>query len=128
MLADMHVGAVIAVTDLDRAREFYEGRLGLTGEATPGGWLLRGDGGSVAYLLPGISDAGSASWPVASFRVDDVRATVRDLRAHGVSFLGPDDLPFTLDADGISADTSGLRVAWFRDPDGSVLTVFSGPE
>ena len=82
----------------------------------------------MAYLLPGISDAGSASWPVASFRVDDVRATVRDLRAHGVSFLGPDDLPFTLDADGISADTSGLRVAWFRDPDGSVLTVFSGPE
>ena len=127
MLADMHVGAVIAVTDLDRAREFYEGRLGLIGEATPGGWLLRGDGRSVAYLLPGISDAGSASWPVASFRVDDVRATVRDLRAHGVSFLGPDDLPFTLDADGISADTSGLEVAWLRDPDGSVLTVFSAP-
>ena len=127
MLADMHVGAVIAVTDLDRAREFYEGRLGLTGEATPGGWLLRGDGGSVAYLLPGISDAGSASWPVASFHVDDIRATVRDLRARGVSFLGPDDLPFTLDADGISADTSGLEVAWLRDPDGSVLTVFSAP-
>ena len=127
MLADMHVGAVIAVTDLARAREFYEGRLGLIGEATPGGWLLRGDGGSVAYLLPGISDAGSASWPVASFHVDDIRATVRDLRARGVSFLGPDDLPFTLDADGISADTSGLEVAWLRDPDGSVLTVFSAP-
>jgi catechol 2,3-dioxygenase-like lactoylglutathione lyase family enzyme len=117
MLAGMHVGAVIAVTDLDRAREFYEGQLGLAGEATPGGWLVRGDGGSVAYLLPGISDAGSASWPVAS--VDDVRATVRSLRARGVSFLGPGDLPFALDADGISADTSGLQVAWLRDPDGS---------
>jgi catechol 2,3-dioxygenase-like lactoylglutathione lyase family enzyme len=118
---------VIAVTDLDRARAFYEGQLGLTGESTPGGWLVRGDGGSVAYLLPGISDAGSASWPVASFRVDDARATVRELRARGVGFLGPDDLPFQLDADGISADTSGLLVAWLRDPDGSVLTVFSSP-
>ncbi len=123
----MHVGAVIAVTDLDRARDFYEGKLGLTGEPTPGGWLLRGDGGSVAYLLPGISDAGSASWPVASFRVDDVRAAVRELRSRGVGFLGPGDLPFSLDADGISADTSGLQVAWLRDPDGSVLTVFTGP-
>ena len=120
----MHVGAVIAVTDLDRARQFYEGQLGLTGESTPGGWLLRADGDSVAYLLPGITDAGSASWPVASFRVADIRATVRDLRSRGVEFLGPDDLPFTLDADGISADTSGLAVAWLRDPDGSVLTVF----
>ena len=83
----MHVGAVIAVTDLDRAREFYEGKLGLAGAATPGGWLVR-----------------------------------------GVGFLGPDDLPFTLDADGISADTSGLHVAWLRDPDGSVLTIFTAPE
>jgi catechol 2,3-dioxygenase-like lactoylglutathione lyase family enzyme len=124
----MHVGAVIAVTELDRAREFYEGKLGLTGAPTPGGWLVRGDGGSVAYLLPGIADAGSASWPVASFRVDDVRATVRALRSRGVGFLGPDDLPFTLDADGISADTSGLEVAWLRDPDGSVLTIFTAPE
>jgi hypothetical protein len=57
-----------------------------------------------------------------------VRATVRNLRARGVRFFGPDDLPFTLDADGISADTSGLAVAWLRDPDGSVLTVFSAPE
>jgi catechol 2,3-dioxygenase-like lactoylglutathione lyase family enzyme len=124
----MHVGAVIAVTELDRAREFYEGKLGLAGAATPGGWVVRGDGGSVAYLLPGIPGAGSASWPVASFRVDDVRATVRELRARGVGFLGPDDLPFNLDADGISADTSGLEIAWLRDPDGSVLTVFTAPE
>ncbi|MEP6954400.1 MAG: hypothetical protein ABI950_10100 [Solirubrobacteraceae bacterium] len=39
-------------------------------------------------------------------------------------FLGPDDLPFALDEDGISADADGIRVAWLRDPDGSVLTVF----
>ena len=121
----MHIGPVIAVRDLDRAREFYEGKLGLTGEPTPGGWLLHGTDGTVIYLLPGISDAGSASWPVASFRVSDVRASVRDFRSRGVTFLGRDELPFALDDDGISADTPGLLVAWMRDPDGSVLTVFS---
>jgi catechol 2,3-dioxygenase-like lactoylglutathione lyase family enzyme len=121
----LHVGPVLAVTDLDRAREFYEDKLGLAGEETPGGWIVQGDEGTVAYLLPGIEDAGSASWPVASFRVDDVRSKVRELRSRGVEFLGPDDLPFELDEDGISSDTQGLQVAWMRDPDGSILTVFS---
>ena len=121
----MHVGPIIAVRELDRAREFYEGGLGLTGEPTPGGWLLRAGDGTVIYLLAGFSDAGTASWPVASFRVADVRSTVRTLRSRGVPFLGPAELPFEVDDDGISADTAGVRVAWMRDPDGSVLTVFS---
>lgn len=121
----MHVGPVIAVTDLARARQFYEGMLGLAGEEAPGGWLVRGEGGTVTYLLADIPEAGSTSWPVASFRVDDVHATVRMLRSRGVNFLGADDLPFALDADGVSSDTPGMQVAWMRDPDGSVLTVFS---
>ncbi|QWF85059.1 VOC family protein [Amycolatopsis sp. CA-230715] len=121
----MHIGPVIAVTDLDRAREFYEEKLGLAGEEAPGGWLLRGSEGTVIYLLASVSDAGSPSWPVASIRVDDANETVRTLRSRGVPFLGKDDLPFALDEDGVSADTSGIRVAWMRDPDGSVLTIFS---
>lgn len=122
--ASMHLGPVIAVTDLDRARAFYEGMLGLDGAATPGGWSVRADEGTVAYLLADVTDAGSASWPIASFRVDDVRSTVRTLRDRGVPFLGADDLPFALDEDGISV-TDDMQVAWMRDPDGSVLTVFT---
>lgn len=121
----MHIGPVIAVTDLKRARDFYEDQLGLEGAPTPGGWIVRGVDGTVCYLLPDIADAGTASWPLASFRVDDVRTTVRALRSRGVDFLGADDLPFVLDADGISSEQQGLKVAWMRDPDGSVLTVFS---
>lgn len=121
---EMHVGPVIAVGDLRRARDFYEGALGLVGAETPGGWTVRGDEGTVIYLLPDVPDAGSASWPVASFRVDDVRATARALRGRGVPFLGPDDLPFDLDDDGISVSPQ-MSVAWIRDPDGSVLTLFS---
>lgn len=121
----LHVGPVLAVGDLDRARGFYEDQLGLRGEATPGGWALHADQGTVAYLLAGDPNAGSATWPVASFRVSDVHATVRLLRDRGVTFLGTDDLPFDLDDDDVSVDQSGMQVAWMRDPDGNVLTVFS---
>jgi len=119
----MHVGPIIAVTDLATALQFYEQALGLDGHETPGGWVVGADDGTVIYLLPGVADAGSASWPVASFRVTDVREKVRDLRSRGVPFLTADDIPFDLDDDGISV-TDDLRVAWMRDPDGSILTVF----
>src|SRR5450755_4415154 len=75
-LSGGHVGPVIAVSELPRARRFYEGQLGLSGEAVPGGWMLRTQSGTVCYLLAEIPDAGSASWPVASFSVQDLRATV----------------------------------------------------
>ena len=106
--ASMHAAAIVAVTDLDRARAFYEGQLGLEGSASAGGgWTLAADHGTVVDLLPGVNDAGSASWPVATFLVDDATAVVRDLRSRGVPFLGPDDIPFSLDTDGVSTDDSG---------------------
>lgn len=124
--ASFHIAPIIAVTDLDRARAFYEGLLGLEGSAAPGGgWVLAGDHGTWLNLLSGVEDAGSASWPVATIRVDDVRAVVRELRDRGVPFLCSDDLPFELDTDGVSVGQDGLAVARMRDPDGSVVTVFS---
>jgi catechol 2,3-dioxygenase-like lactoylglutathione lyase family enzyme len=124
--ASFHIAPIVAVTDLERARAFYEDLLGLEGSAAPGGgWLLAGDHGTVLNLLADVADAGSASWPVATIRVDDVHAVVRTLRERGVPFLGPDDLPFELDDDGVSVGQDGLAVAWMRDPDGSVLTIFS---
>jgi catechol 2,3-dioxygenase-like lactoylglutathione lyase family enzyme len=123
-MPDLRAAAVIAVTDLERARDFYEGKLGLTGSATPGGWTIEAGHDTVLHLLPDVSTAGSADWPVATFLVSDVRATVREFRSRGVPFLGPDDLPFALDDDGVSDGQSGMKVAWMRDPDGSVLTVY----
>ena len=125
----IHPGAiapVVAVTDLERARTFYEDQLGLDGSPSAGGgWALAGDQGTVLNLLADVPDAGSATWPVATLRVDDVRAVARELRQRGVPFLGTDDLPFELDDDGVSVTQDGLDVAWMRDPDGNVLTVFS---
>ena len=123
-LANASVGAVIAVSDLEAARHFYAQTLGLAAEETPGGVLLRAGGDTVLYLLSQPDDAGSAVWPVASFHVEDLPAIVAELQERGVSFLSDDDLPFDLDERNI-ADQGDLAVAWMRDLDGNVLTVFS---
>jgi len=69
---------------------------------------------------PSGSDATSMG-----FVVDDVRATVRDLRARGVTFEEY-DLPGLKTVDGI-ATMEGEEAAWFKDPDGNILAIFSGP-
>jgi catechol 2,3-dioxygenase-like lactoylglutathione lyase family enzyme len=124
-LESAHVSPVIAVTDLERARRFYEDVLGLAGAPSAGGgWTVRGGAGTEITLLAGEPTAGSARWPVATFRVVDVHSCVSALRDAGAQFLGDGELPFDLDDDGVSAQ-DGLSVAWLRDPDGSILTVYS---
>ena len=127
-IADAPVSPIVAVTDLARARAFYEDQLGLEGSPSPGGgWMLRAGEGTTISLLPGVEGAGSVTWPVATFRVDDVHAVVRRLRERGVSFLGRDDIPFDLDDDGVSSQAD-LAVAWMKDPDGSVLTIYTASD
>jgi hypothetical protein len=84
----VHVSPVIGVSNLQRARACCEDQLGLAGTQTPGGWMVRADAGTVCHLLPSVPDAGSASWPVAGFRVDDVHAKVRELRSRGGPLVG----------------------------------------
>lgn len=118
------VGPVIPVSDLGASRAFYERTLGLPGELVPGGYVLHAGGGTQIYLLDGTQYAGRAGWPLASFRSDDLDATVGELRAKGVELviMGEDD-PYPTDERGI-ADLGDVRLAWFRDPDGQVISLF----
>ncbi len=125
-LASTPVGPVIPVSDLDASRAFYEGRLGLAGDATPGGYALRAGDGTSICLLPVDGSPGPVKWPLASFLVDDIAAKVDELRDRGVEFMAmsqADGDPFTTDERGVAAQ-EGLAVAWMVDPDGQVLTLF----
>jgi catechol 2,3-dioxygenase-like lactoylglutathione lyase family enzyme len=112
------------VSDLDVSRAFYEGVLGLAGGPAPGGYRLRAGSGTAIFLLAGTSYAGLAEWPLASFQSDDLPATVLELRRRGVEIvrMGEGD-PYPTDERGI-ADLGEILIAWFRDPDGQVLSVF----
>ena len=102
---------------------FYEGTLGLPGRSVPGGRALACGAGTTIYLLVGTDYAGRAEWPLASLAAHDLDAVVDDLRARGVAMEQFPDGEFKTDERGI-ADLEGIRIAWFRDPDGQVISVF----
>lgn len=121
--AELHVATVIPVSDMARSRAFYEQTLGLAGEAVPGGHVLHAGDGARLYLLENAGYAGRAGWPLASFRAEDLPATVADLARRGVTLEAMDDEPpWRTDERGI-ADFGDTLIAWFRDPDGQVLSV-----
>jgi catechol 2,3-dioxygenase-like lactoylglutathione lyase family enzyme len=122
MLSDARVEATVPTEDLARARRFYEEILGLS----PVGHEARGV--DVVYACGGqtrlrVYDSGVPEFPprhtLAHFMVEDVPATVAELRGRGVVF-DDYDLPELNTIDGI-ARVDGHRMAWFRDSDGNIL-------
>jgi catechol 2,3-dioxygenase-like lactoylglutathione lyase family enzyme len=121
MLATAQVMPTIPVVDLARAREFYEGRLGLkpAGPSTPDGILYECGGGTRLFLYPRA--ATKADHTVASFVVDDIDSAVRDLKARGVVFEDYDLPDVTIT--GSIATLAAEKAAWFKDTEGNILAV-----
>jgi catechol 2,3-dioxygenase-like lactoylglutathione lyase family enzyme len=126
MLSDHPVYATIATGDLARARAFYEGTLGFSAEMEDdaGGILYRS--GATRFLLYQSAFAGGAQQTVATWVVDDADAAVDELAGKGVTFEQYDLPGLKTDARGI-AEFGPFRGAWFKDPDGNILNVGTGP-
>ncbi|MET0679409.1 MAG: VOC family protein [Burkholderiales bacterium] len=125
MLGNKDAVANIAVKDLQAARKFYEGTLGLKAVGTEGDDLVAfRSGGSTLFVyrsdFAGTNKATAVTWNVG----DEVDATVRDLKAKGVAFEHYTMPGMKLEGDVHVGD--GMRIAWFKDPDGNVLSVVSG--
>jgi catechol 2,3-dioxygenase-like lactoylglutathione lyase family enzyme len=113
--------ATIPTTDLTTARRFYEDVLGLkVVRAHESGVGFR-TGQTYLELYP-TSSAGSARHTLGTFEVDDIVAAVANLRERGVAFEQY-DLPGLRTVEGIAEFPSGVRVAWFKDPDGNILGI-----
>jgi catechol 2,3-dioxygenase-like lactoylglutathione lyase family enzyme len=120
MLANSKAFSGFAVDDLDRAREFYGGTLGLDVSAENGLLTLNiaGDRPTLIYPKP---DFTPATYTILNFPVDDIDATVDGLTARGVRFERYED--FDQDEKGIARDPEGPPIAWFKDPAGNILSV-----
>jgi len=121
---DHPISAVIAVSDMDRAAEFYEGKLGLSPEPTdePGDerrYVCGGDTAMYVYRSP--DHAGKATATMAAWEVDDVERVVDELTAAGIAFEQYEE-PIKTDEKGINT-TGDDRAAWFRDPDGTTFAI-----
>ncbi len=124
MLEHANATTMLAVKDLDRARQFYEGVLGLApvGPKDPEVQMYHtGDSRLAVYVsqYAGTNRATALTW-----EIDSVEDTVRDLKGRGVEFEHY-DLPETTRKGDVHV-SGPMKNAWFKDPDGNILGIMSG--
>jgi catechol 2,3-dioxygenase-like lactoylglutathione lyase family enzyme len=122
VLRDSAAFSGFSVDDLDRARDFYEGVLGLRTTAESMGGLMRlhtGGGRDVLVYAKGAAHT-PATYTVLNFPVPDVDAAVAELTGRGVQFLHYENPP--TDPTGVMR-AGGPLIAWFTDPAGNVFSV-----
>ena len=119
MLANLHVYATLPAADLERARNFYAEKLGLTPEReAAGGLFYRCGGGTEFFLFPSQGTA-SGAHTQAGWITDDIEAEVAALKARGLIFEEY-DTPSLKTVNSI-ATTGPVRAAWFKDSEGNLL-------
>lgn len=125
MLSDNEAIAMIAVKDIGAAAQFYEGTLGLSRLSTEGEEVITYRSGSAklnVYRSPfaGTNQATSVVWNVGN----EIEAIAADLKSKGVSFERYDMPGLQLEGDIYYG--GDMKVAWFKDPDGNILSIVSG--
>ncbi len=120
MLETSHLIAFVSTASPARARQFYEETLGLN--------LIDESPFAVVFDVKGlmlrvtvVDSLQPAPYTVLGWRVEDIAATVRSLTDRGVAFLRYDGMG--QDALGIWRAPSKALIAWFKDPDGNVLSL-----
>ena len=108
MLSNARVAPTLAVTDMERARGFYEGKLGLEVEAEVAETIRYGCGAGTGLALF-ERPMEPIDRTVAAFEVDDLEGEVAELRSKGV------------EVDGIVTLPGGVERAFFKDPDGNII-------
>jgi len=124
-LSDYKLGSAVAVSDMETAKEFYEGKLGLSGgeEVGDGGITYPCADGTEIHPYPSPDNAGKSGATLAFWTVDDVDKVVDELSSKGVTFEQYDMDPIKTNEKGIAELPDGEKVAWFKDPDGNILAV-----
>jgi len=126
MLNHSAVEANIPAADLDRVREYYSDKLGLTPVAEFGGEALRyRTANGTFFNVYKTQYAGQAAHTIAQWHVDDVDQEVQDLIAKGVVFEIY-DMP-GVEWNGSVATLPGMgKAAWFKDSEGNIMCVDQG--
>ena len=122
-LSECRVQAMAAVSDLGRARRFYEQQLGLVpGEEEEEAVTYPcADGTAIGvYLSP--ANAGRSPATLAGWFVGELDQTMADLRARGVAFEQYDQPGLKTDERGVF-DAGRFRAAWIKDPDGNTIAL-----
>ena len=121
MLRDTNAVATLAVKDLGEAARFYEGTLGLNRADEEDGEAIAFESGDTTINVYRSSFAGTNKATAVTWAVDNVEDVVRALKAKGVTFEHY-DLPDTKHEGDVHV-SGHIRVAWFKDPAGNILSI-----
>lgn len=116
-----------SVDNMEKAKEFYIGVLGLKIEDETMGLQLELPGGGKLFVYQ-KDDHQPATFTVLNFVVDDIDKSIDELANKGVTFECYDNMPAPQDAKGVlrgKAANQGPDIAWFKDPAGNILSILS---
>ena len=121
MLGKADATPMLAVKDLDRARQFYQDKLGLKQVDDFGeGFLLKS--GDTKLNVYRSEFAGTNKATAVTFEVDDIQSEVTNLKEKGIFFEKYDVEGLQPKGD-IFEGEGGFKTAWFKDPDGNILSL-----
>jgi catechol 2,3-dioxygenase-like lactoylglutathione lyase family enzyme len=124
-LGNYNIIAFVYIVDVSRARNFYRDILGLRLVTEEPPFALVFEANGIMLRLGMAKELPPAHGTVLGWQVPEIAATVENLGRFGVRFeryegMNQDEL-------GIWSSPSGAKVAWFKDPDGNVLSVTEFP-
>ena len=120
MLGSTKIVAFIPTKDAEKARAFYEGVLGLR-FVKDDGFAMVLDANGIMVRIAKMQEFAPAQFTILGWQVSGIEAMARALQAKGVHFeiFGF----FKQDELGIWTAPTGDKVAWFKDPDGNILSI-----
>ena len=125
MLANARIHTTLPAGDLERAKAFYADKLGLTpATETPAGAFYEINGSR--FFLFASGGAASGTHTQIGFAVDDIAATVDELKQRGVQFEEYDFPGF--DKTTSISSVGGVQSAWFKDTEGNLLGIVQLPQ
>jgi catechol 2,3-dioxygenase-like lactoylglutathione lyase family enzyme len=120
MLEFAKIFSYIPTKNFERAKTFYGGVLGLKHVSTDD-FALVFESGGIRIRVVKVPDFKPGAFAILGWQVDDLEKSVTTLKAHGVICERWPGIK--QDSDGVWDEPGRPRVAWFKDPDGNLLSI-----
>jgi catechol 2,3-dioxygenase-like lactoylglutathione lyase family enzyme len=125
-LGKFKIVAFVTIVDVERAKNFYRDTLGLTLVVEEPPFALVFNANGIMVRLGMSKELPKVPGTVLGWQVPEITSAARELERAGVQLERFDGL--MQDEMGIWNSPTGARVAWFRDPDGNILSISEHPE
>jgi catechol 2,3-dioxygenase-like lactoylglutathione lyase family enzyme len=118
--------AMLPASDIERAKRWYQEKLGLTPSEENEGGLTYQTGGGTRFGVYPSQFAGTNQATAMGFMARDLSKEMDELRSRGITFEEY-DIPGVKTVEGVHEFAPGERGAWFKDSEGNIIALFESP-